>query len=123
MKFSIIFSIIMLLGSTGLAAQPRIEIIEYQLPKVDVLTFSGVGVSARLCPACKVTDLKVTPRTRLHKRNQTINLKQATELFVSNPFSYITLQIRRTDMSVIALSFGGFDELTQPDNSPADGEE
>lgn len=85
---------------------------EYRIPSSDLVTFSASGAVARLCANCEPVKVDSTGETTLFEMNQQIDLKRATELYVSPQYAYVSLHIYSVqgDLKLFALRFGPFIE-------------
>lgn len=89
----------------------RISVIEYQLPTAQLLSFSSQGVRVNRCPSCAIDEWRVDHNTRFFDRNQAIDLQAATHLFVTKPYSHVSLFTDIEQGRVNKVVFGGFDEI------------
>lgn len=103
-------SILMLVFSSA-NADNLINIVEYKIPSQDLVTFSSSELQARLCPDCSISKLTIPSTNVLHEQSTPVSLKRATELFVSRPYSHISVFVNRQQSRVEKLVFGQISEI------------
>ncbi len=95
-------------------AQNLIPVVEYKIPKQDLLAFSSQGISVRLCADCDVTSLPLESVRVLHEKSTPISPERATELFVSRNYNDLSVFVDRYKSSVVILRFGIVSEIEDP---------
>lgn len=80
---------------------------EYHITPYDLVTFSREAAQVRLCTDCAISPLSIDSDSGLFERQSEINLKRATELYLSKPYSIIFIGVDRQQKRVDYIRFGG----------------
>lgn len=81
---------------------------EYHINATDLVAFSGGMTQARLCEDCSITALKLSRHNEFFDQDTPIDLKRATELYLSHPYPVIYLGVDRQQKEVTYIRFGGY---------------
>lgn len=87
---------------------------EYPISPSDLITFSSNQVKARLCSNCEISTVKVAGNTQFFEQNTPIDLKRATELYVSPKYKRVSLHINNQTKTMLIIRFGEFIENSDP---------
>lgn len=110
---TIVLTLLLLSTSTMVFAARNnlINFVEFQLPTAQLLSFSSQGVRVNRCPSCAIDEWRIDQDTQFYDQNQAVNLQTATHLFVTKPYSHVSLFVDRQQGRVSKVVFGGFSEI------------
>ncbi|MBE0482663.1 MAG: hypothetical protein IBX52_04095 [Bacterioplanes sp.] len=110
---TIVLTLLLLSTSTMVFAARNnlINFVEFQLPTAQLLSFSSQGVRVNRCPSCAIDEWRIDQDTQFYDQNQAVDLQTATHLFVTKPYSHVSLFVDRQQGRVSKVVFGGFIEI------------
>ena len=73
-----------------------------------LITFSSQGIQFKACNTCETTKLKPTHHVVYYEHNNPIDLKRATELFVTKKYNLTSIFHNRHTLFYDQVVFGGF---------------
>ena len=95
MKILISLFFALIVGSSNAWADNLLPYIEMPVSSQHLLAFSSQGIEFKECSTCLVTKLKPNSKVAFYEQNTPIDIKQATELFVSKKHNSISIFYNR----------------------------
>lgn len=102
---------IMVMITPASLADNLLNIVEYKIPKHDLIAFSATDIQVRLCSECAISRLKIPSTNVLFEKNTRISLDRATELYVRRDYNDLSVFVNREQARVEILRFGQVSEL------------
>lgn len=111
MKILISLFLAFTISSVNVWADNLLSYIEMPVSSQHLLAFSSQGLKFKECSACEVVSLKPNSKVAYYEHNSPVDIKQATELFVSKKHNSISIFYNRKTNIYDKIVFGGFIEV------------
>lgn len=111
MKILISLFLALTISSANVWADNLLSYIEMPVNSQQLLAFSSQGVEFKECSTCPITKLKPNSKVAFYEHNTPIDIKQATELFVSKKHNSISIFYNRKTNTYDKVVFGGHIEI------------
>lgn len=111
MKTLILMFSLLTIGSSSAWADNLLPYIEMPIESTNLLAFSSQGIEFKECNTCPTIKLKPQTRVGFYEHNNPIDIKQATELFVSKKHNSISIFYNRKTNTYDKVVFGGHIEI------------
>lgn len=100
-----------LLGLLPAQADTLLNYIEMPIEARNLLTFSGQGLSFKTCEQCEVIRLTPASQVQFLEFGRPIDLKRATEVFVSKQSERVSIFYSRRERVYDKVTFGSTPEV------------
>lgn len=108
-RYALMFGFFISLTCLASSESPNIgRFAEYHIKPNDMLTFSNSGAKVRLCDDCPVATLTLAADIALYEQESIIDIKRATELYLSPAYNVIFIGVDRQEKQITDIRFGGF---------------
>src|SRR5690554_2844024 len=98
-------------GSSNTWADNLLSYIEMPVSKQHLLAFSSQGIEFKECNTCPTIKLRPKSKVAFYEHNTPIDIKQATELFVSKKHDTVSIFYNRKTNTYDKVVFGGHIEI------------
>lgn len=105
---------LLFIGQSAFAENGGLKVIEHQVNRSNLITFSSQAVKFKDCDECPETTFQVSADATFFDRNSAISLSQATELYVKTPYDIVSLFINHSENKITSVIFGGIMERAEP---------
>lgn len=111
MKATFIFFSMLAAFATNTWAESLLPYIELQVDRNNLIAFSSQGIQFKACETCEITKLTPAAGVAYYEHNSPIDIKQATELYVSKTHDFTSVFYDRLTLKYDQVVFGGFIEI------------
>lgn len=111
MKIFVSLFFALTISSVNVWADNLLSYIEMPVSSQHLLAFSSQGLKFKECSACEVVSLKPNSKVAYYEHNSPVDIKQATELFVSKKHNSISIFYNRKTNTYDKVVFGGHIEI------------
>jgi len=108
MNFKAIIALTVLLATSAFAGNGLNAHYEAQIEPQLLATFSSTAVKLKECSECDQVSYQMRADTELFEKEQPIDLKRATELYLRRNSEIIFVGISQTDKTIDYINFGGY---------------
>ena len=108
MKAIILLFSVLTFGSANVWASNLLPYVEMPVESQNLLAFSSQGLKFKECTTCVAISLKPNKNVMFYEHNSPIDIKLATDLYVSKKHDLTSIFYDRLTLEYDQVVFGGF---------------